>query len=335
MNRFTISLLLGLFATSSFAQTTVDGVTYDSSSYVGTDSNTNTTTNSTVNSTSNNTNDSTINSTNTNTNVNTNTSTVNSTATNTNNNTNVNTNTNTNTNNNTNVNTSTVNSTATNTNNNVLSGGTNNTNTNTNTNTNNSTVNSTTNSTIDQTINSTSNNTNTNTNTNTNNNTNDTTVNSTATNTNNNNNNNDSNIKQEIITAPPSAIAPTVMTGGNDTCTVTYSAAVQTQILGASGGGHVRDLNCERLKNSKTLYNMGMKVAAVSLMCQDPTVYRAMEMAGTPCPFDGSIGQEAKDLWEANPEMQPTNVEQEIRRNDELKGAGKALGGIALLLLLL
>jgi hypothetical protein len=125
------------------------------------------------------------------------------------------------------------------------------------------------------------------------------------------------------------------MTGGNDTCTVTYSAAVQTQILGASGGGHVRDLNCERLKNSKTLYNMGMKVAAVSLMCQDPTVYRAMEMAGTPCPFDGSIGQEAKDLWEANPEMQPTNVEQEIRRNDELKGAGKALGGIALLLLLL
>ena len=335
MNRFTIGLLLGLFATSSFAQTTVDGVTYDSSSYVGTDSNTNTTTNSTVNSTSNNINDSTINSTNTNTNVNTNTSTVNSTATNTNNNTNVNTNTNTNTNNNTNVNTSTVNSTATNTNNNVLSGGTNNTNTNTNTNTNNSTVNSTTNSTIDQTINSTSNNTNTNTNTNTNNNTNDTTVNSTATNTNNNNNNNDSNIKQEIITAPPSAIAPTVMTGGNDTCTVTYSAAVQTQILGASGGGHVRDLNCERLKNSKTLYNMGMKVAAVSLMCQDPTVYRAMEMAGTPCPFDGSIGQEAKDLWEANPEMQPTNVEQEIRRNDELKGAGKALGGIALLLLLL
>jgi hypothetical protein len=196
-------------------------------------------------------------------------------------------------------------------------------------------VNSTTNSTIDQTVNSTSNNTNNNTNTNTNTNTNDTTVNSTATNTNTNNNNNDSNITQEIITAPPSAIAPTVMTGGNDTCTVTFSAAVQTQILGASGGGHIRDLNCERLKNSKTLYNMGMKVAAVSLMCQDPSVYRAMEMAGTPCPFNGTIGGEAQKLWEENPEMQPTQIEQEIRRNDELKGAGKALGGIALLLLLL
>ena len=338
MRKFLPILILsaGLISGAA-AQTTVDGVTYDSSSYVGTDSNTNTTTNSTVNSTSNNTNTSTINSTNTNNNVNTNTSTVNSTATNTNNNTNVNTNTNTNTN--VNTNTSTVNSTATNTNNNVLSGGTNNTNTNTNTNNNTnvntSTVNSTTNSTIDQTVNSTSNNTNNNTNTNTNTNTNDTTVNSTATNTNNNNNNNDSNIKQEIITAPPSAIAPTVMTGGNDTCTVTYSASVQTQILGASGGGHIRDLNCERLKNSKTLYNMGMKVAAVSLMCQDPSVYRAMEMAGTPCPFDGSIGAEAKAQWDANPEMQPTNIEQEVRRNDELKGAGKALGGIALLLLLL
>ena len=54
MNRFTIGLLLGLFATSAFAQTVVDGVTYDSSSYVGTNSDT--TTNSTVTSTNTNTN---------------------------------------------------------------------------------------------------------------------------------------------------------------------------------------------------------------------------------------------------------------------------------------
>jgi len=327
------------------AQTTVDGVTYDSSSYVGTNSDT--TTNSTVNSTNTNTNDTTIDSTNTNTN--TNTSTIDSTSTN--NNTNTNTNTNTSTID------STSTSTNTNTNNNILSGGTNNTNTNTNVNTstidqttnntNNSTINSTTDSTINQTTNSTidqninqnvnSNVTsnNTNTNTNTNNNTNNTTVDSTSDNTNNNNNNNNSNIRQEIISPPPTAIAPTVQMGGNDTCTVTYSAAVQTQILGASGGGHVRDLNCERLKNSKTLYNMGMKVAAVSLMCQDPSVYRAMEMAGTPCPFDGSIGQEAKELWAANPQMQPTNIEQETRRNDQMEGAVKGILGAGLMLLLL
>ena len=329
------------------AQTVVDGVTYDSSSYVGTDSNT--TTNSTVTSTNTNTNNTTIDSTNTNTN--TNTSTIDSTSTNTN----INTNTNLNTNN------TTVDSTSTNTNintnNNIISGGTNNTNTNTNVNTstidqttnntNNSTINSTTDSTINQTTNSTidqninqnvtsnvtSNNTNTNTNTNTNN----TTVDSTSNNTNNNNNNNNntSDITQRVISPPPTAIAPTVQMGGNDTCTVTYSAAVQTQILGASGGGHVRDLNCERLKNSKTLYNMGMKVAAVSLMCQDPSVYRAMEMAGTPCPFDGSIGVEAKAQWDANPEMQPTNIEQETRRNDKVEGAVQGILAAGLLTLLL
>ena len=125
------------------------------------------------------------------------------------------------------------------------------------------------------------------------------------------------------------------MTGGNDTCTVTFSAAVQTQILGVSGGGHIRDLNCERLKNSKTLYNMGMKVAAVSLMCMDANVFKAMQMAGTPCPFNGTIGIEAQELWDENVDMQPTSIVEETRRNDELKGAGKALGGLALLLLIL
>jgi hypothetical protein len=206
----------------------------------------------------------------------------------------------------------------------------NNTNTNINTNTNtstidqntNSTINQNSNSTIDQNVNQntnssisqsinqnssseiTSNNTNVNQNTNTNN----TNVNSTAENTNTNNNNNTSDITQRIESPPPSAIAPTVMGGGNDTCTITYSGAVQTQILGISGGSHIRDMNCERLKNAKTLYNMGMKVAAVSLMCQDPGVFEAMRMAGTPCPFMGEIGQAAEELWAENPDMMPDGV---------------------------
>lgn len=235
--------------------------------------------------------------------------------------------TSTNTNNNTNTNTTTVDSTSTSTNTN------NNNNTSTSTSTVNQTINQTTTSTIDQTIdqtinqttnstiNSTSNNTNTNTNTN------NSTINSTATN----NNNNNSNVTQEITSPPPSAIAPTIQSGGNDTCTVTYSAAVQTQILGASGGGHVRDLNCERLKNAKTLYNMGMKVAAVSLMCQDESVFRAMEMAGTPCPFDGSIGVEAQAKWDENPDMAPVD-KNEVIGNDQIKSG--ILGGLAVLLLM-
>jgi len=80
---------------------------------------------------------------------------------------------------------------------------------------------------------------------------------------------------------------------------------------------------------------MGMKVAAVSLMCMDANVFKAMQMAGTPCPFNGTIGIEAQELWDENVDMQPTSIVEETRRNDELKGAGKALGGLALLLLIL
>lgn len=80
---------------------------------------------------------------------------------------------------------------------------------------------------------------------------------------------------------------------------------------------------------------MGMKVAAVALMCQDPSVYRAMEMAGTPCPFDGQIGQEAKDSWAENPDMQPTNIDQETRRNDKMEGAVQGILGAGLLAVLL
>ena len=297
---------------------------FDSTSYVETDSNTNNTSNVTSNNT--NTNNTTINSTNTNnnntvidstnTNTNTNNTTVNSTATNSN----------------TNVNTSTVTSTATNNNNSTINSTSDSTvtSTNTNNNTNNSTINQTTDSTIDQTINQTT--TSDVTSNNTNNNTNNTTIDSTSANTNNNNNVNDSTITQKVIAPPPSAIAPTIMSGGNDTCTVTYSAAVQTQILGASGGGHVRDVNCERLKNSRALYNMGMKVAAVSLMCQDPSIFKAMEMAGTPCPFMGEIGDKASEKWAANPVMHPSVIEEETRNHAKVEGI--AIGGVLMLLLL-
>jgi hypothetical protein len=121
----------------------------------------------------------------------------------------------------------------------------------------------------------------------------------------------------------------------NDLCTVGVSAAVQTQILGISGGATVRDMNCERLKLSKTLYDMGMKVAAVSTMCQDERVFSAMMNAGTPCPVDGKIGAEAKTIWEENPKRQPMSETQEQRRNDTLKGMGWGAGILSLLLLLL
>jgi hypothetical protein len=108
-----------------------------------------------------------------------------------------------------------------------------------------------------------------------------------------------------VKSPPPSAISPTLTILNNDVCTTGVSGAVQTQILGLSTGTTVRDLNCERLKLAKNLFDMGMKVAAVSTLCQDRRVFDAMMNAGTPCPVDGKIGDQAKQIWDTNPERQP------------------------------
>ena len=116
---------------------------------------------------------------------------------------------------------------------------------------------------------------------------------------------------------------------------------MQTQILGISAGKTVRDLNCEKLKNAKVLYDMGMKVAAVSVMCQDERVFNAMMNAGTPCPYDGLIGADAKAAWEANKEEQPDIdsgsfnplKDMDDDQKSTIYGSG-IVGGLFLLLLL-
>jgi len=114
---------------------------------------------------------------------------------------------------------------------------------------------------------------------------------------------------------PPTASAPNVMINNQDVCSTGTSAAVQTQVFGIAGGTTIRDLNCERLKLSRSLYGMGMKVAAVSLLCQDARVFEAMEMAGTPCPYKGKIGIEAAKAWAENPDKRP-DYEKWLKEND-------------------
>lgn len=138
-----------------------------------------------------------------------------------------------------------------------------------------------------------------------------------------------------VKSPPPSAISPSINNSNSDVCTIAFSGAVQTQVLGISGGGHVRDMNCERLKLSKTLYDMGMKVAAVSNLCQDKRVFDAMEMAGTPCPFMGKIGEEARELWNAYPELKPEDMKDKEKTDAMVKGAVGGAGLAALLFLLL
>ena len=251
------------------------------------------------------------------TNTTTTTSTVTSNNTNTNNNTNVNQSTSTNTNTNFNTNNTTISQT-----NNSTS---NNTNVNTSTvtstinqtqnvnNTSSITNNSTTENNNFNTNNSTSVSTNTNNNNNVSSSTSDVTTNnqnvnqntSTNVNTNNSTSQSSQKVTQRVKSPPPSAVAPSIMSYSQDLCTSGASSAVQTQFFGISTGRSVRDENCERLKLSKGLYDMGMKVAAVALLCEDARVWRSMMQAGSPCPYKGKIGEEAKIAWQENPQDRP------------------------------
>ena len=118
-------------------------------------------------------------------------------------------------------------------------------------------------------------------------------------------------VSSTVVTdkAPPTANSPSVVVNNSDVCKTAVAGAVQTQILGISSGITVTDENCERIKLSRSLYSMGMKVAAVSTLCADPRVWDAMYMAGTVCPYMGSIGDEAREKWEANSDMIPKGSE--------------------------
>lgn len=122
------------------------------------------------------------------------------------------------------------------------------------------------------------------------------------------NSNSTANSTTTVKSPPPTAIAPSITSINNDLCTVGASGAVQTQILGLSFGATTTDKNCERLKLASRLYDMGMKVAAVSTLCQDERVFTAMMNAGTPCPVDGKIGADARAIWESDPERKPQKV---------------------------
>lgn len=144
----------------------------------------------------------------------------------------------------------------------------------------------------------------------------------------------DTDTKTTVKSPPPSAISPSINGSNSDLCTVGVSGAVQTQILGVSTGQTYRDANCERLKLSKTLYDMGMKVAAVSVMCQDRRVFDAMSMAGTPCPYNGKIGEEAYELWKKNPQEMPIKVDVDNEKKLAKEGMreGLTIGGILAIL---
>ena len=127
---------------------------------------------------------------------------------------------------------------------------------------------------------------------------------SSSTTTNNSTTNNNNSYTGDTRTVP-SASAPGISAMSQDLCTVGVGLGIQKPLIGGSIGITKRDMNCERMKLSKLLFDFNMKVAAVSILCQDSRVFSAMAHAGTPCPFNGKIGDEALDEWNKYDKQRP------------------------------
>ena len=111
-----------------------------------------------------------------------------------------------------------------------------------------------------------------------------------------------------------SSISPTMMGGGgNDSCLIPKSRGLQLNIIGLSQGEMQQDPNCNRRKNARLLGlpqqvgGLGLQVSAISVMCQDPTVFRSMMLANTPCPINDArtgrllMGKNAINKYRENP----------------------------------
>jgi len=153
-------------------------------------------------------------------------------------------------------------------------------------------------------------------------------------------------VSSTVVTnsTPPTANAPVIANSNSDICKVGIGGSVQNNVLGVATGILVDDELCQKLKLSRSMYGYGMKVAAVSILCQDPRVWTAMTDAGTPCPVKGLIGAEAQEYWTDNPDEIPdgskykTEYVKQVKVEEQPKGdinAIKNFGLMALSLLLL
>lgn len=116
---------------------------------------------------------------------------------------------------------------------------------------------------------------------------------SSSNNTTTNTTNNSTNQKTAVNTAN----APSMSVYGQDSCVIPLSLGMTTIGFSFSAGNYFIDEDCERRKKAKVLNALGMKVAAISLLCQDDDVFESMLTSGTPCPVlhkgKSLIGEEA------------------------------------------
>ena len=122
------------------------------------------------------------------------------------------------------------------------------------------------------------------------------------------------------------AVSPSLMSSGSESCLQSISGGLQLVGIGVSSGKYVQDVECNRRRNAITLSNMGMKIAAVSLMCQNADVWRAMLLAATPCPVVKSgkivVGKRAFLAIKQQPNLHIPDYEDDKGFYDAILGMG-------------
>lgn len=103
-----------------------------------------------------------------------------------------------------------------------------------------------------------------------------------------------------------SANSPSLSSMSQDVCSMGISGSVSSTFVGLSTGKHVIDEHCLRMRYAKLLNDLSLKVSAVSLLCQNADIFRAMIFANTPCPFPpGILGDKAIEMWNKYPKLRP------------------------------
>ena len=93
------------------------------------------------------------------------------------------------------------------------------------------------------------------------------------------------------------------LTSGLDTCLGSVTAAVQTQIVGVSGGKTIVDKNCVMIKQVQLLVQLGYPTAACFRARQDSEIDEAMKAAGIECrePPVAAVPQVATEVTPEDP----------------------------------
>lgn len=110
----------------------------------------------------------------------------------------------------------------------------------------------------------------------------------------------------QIVRNTPS-VTGSPLVSSNDTCMGSASGSANGPGFGISVGKTYIDTNCVMLKNSRELWNMGMKAAAMARMCTDAANKEALELTGFVCP------QTRKALTDSSAVIHPEYTDPIIR----------------------